>query len=69
MTPSPTAPPAMEVPEPRAINGCCVAFAQRTSVTTAWVVSGTATARGHSRATPAASLYTARASSSLRKLP
>ena len=66
MMPSPIAPPGMLLPDPRGISGSSVAAAQRTSAARSSASSGTATARGRMRAMPAASEYTASASSSVR---
>ncbi len=69
MRPVPIAPPGMLLPEPRAINGVPVSRAQRTRSERSSASTGTATPIGMSRAMPAASEYTARASSSVLKTP
>jgi len=59
----------MLLPEPRAMSGVAEDDAHRTSVERSSASDGTATARGIARPMPAASEYTARASSSARKTP
>ena len=56
ITPSPIAPPAMLLPEPRGTSGARRSAAHATSGATSSASAGTATARGHARAIPAASL-------------
>ena len=56
MIPSPIAPPAMLLPDPRGISGRRSAAAHVTSVTTSSPSAGMATARGMTCAMPAASL-------------
>jgi len=56
ITPSPIAPPAIELPDPRGTRGTPVSADQRRSVTTSSASAGTATARGMIRWMPAASL-------------
>ena len=55
MIPSPIAPPAMLLPDPRGTSGVRVSAAQRTSVRTSSASAGTATPSGRIRSIPAAS--------------
>ena len=69
ITPRPTAPPAIPLPDPRGTSDVELACAHRTSAATSPASRGTATARGRARAIPAPSAYTARAGRSSRKMP
>ena len=68
-TPSPIAPPAMPLPDPRGTIANPWSRAHLTITATSLSFRGTAIARGCIRAIPAASEYTARASSSVLKSP
>ena len=69
ITPGPTAPAAMPLPEPRGISATPSRLLQRMSAGTSSASAGTATAAGTHRAIPAPSAYIARASRSVRNTP
>jgi hypothetical protein len=55
MTPSPVAPPAMPLPDPRGMRGTRLAFAHSSNGNRSSASRGTTTARGMARAMPAPS--------------
>src|SRR5262249_53027843 len=69
ITPAPIAPPGMLLPEPRAMRAISRSRAHRTNRDRSSASSGTATAAGTLRPSAAASAYTPRGSSSVRKPP